>query len=460
MKRASLINLCSCILLAAILCAVLSVQSLGVVSVGPAEQIIPDGNGRFYRFFCENNVTVLERFENDSFLSVFRQSVQSDAAVASGCGIIISSSDNKRLTLFTPSEGTISHLVSFDNFRPKKNCIAADRNFTYYAVDKRRPDAVEICSEKYTDRRTVQLPSSAASLFWDAESERCFALLENGVYDLSENVFISSQVPGADAVFNGHFCFDKSGGVYRFSAENGFSLVTKCSCENLCVASDGTIFASSGDKIFIMDENGEAVSSYSGSGEIDCIMSSGKNTVFVCDEKVCSLDTSLFKKEKIDIPDESSDTVSSEIPEDHSESFSETEPSVTEPELRSSVYNIEDGMIKQIPPGTVASVFLKNIDYHGGKVSLWDRQNKMTSSGRLGTGWTLHFSTDSDEEIFQIIVSGDLTGEGNTNTMDVKALSEYFLGKNELDEKQKAAADIDVSGKVDMNDMYDIFCSY
>lgn len=71
------------------------------------------------------------------------------------------------------------------------------------------------------------------------------------------------------------------------------------------------------------------------------------------------------------------------------------------------------------------------------------------TSGKLGTGATF---TLSSGEVIEVIVCGEVTGEGNINSRDLKALLNHLSGKELFKGSQLVAADIDEDGWVTTKD--------
>ena len=71
------------------------------------------------------------------------------------------------------------------------------------------------------------------------------------------------------------------------------------------------------------------------------------------------------------------------------------------------------------------------------------------TEGRLGTGMTASFKG----MVYKIIVFGDLTGEGNVNSRDLKALMEHLSGKAPLIGIYFTAADLDKDGSLTTMDL-------
>ncbi len=70
-------------------------------------------------------------------------------------------------------------------------------------------------------------------------------------------------------------------------------------------------------------------------------------------------------------------------------------------------------------------------------------------SGKVGTGTTLTFANGKTTTV---VIYGELTGEGNINSRDLKAILNHLSGKEALEGFFTAAADINRDGKINTKD--------
>ena len=108
---------------------------------------------------------------------------------------------------------------------------------------------------------------------------------------------------------------------------------------------------------------------------------------------------------------------------------------------------IEQGRyVVGVAPSTTVTDFKKKFSY---SVTVYDRNGKAVTSGKIGTGYSVSF----DGASYVIIVCGDVTGEGNAKSNDINLLMNYFVCTVSLDELQMLSADYDCSGVVDNRDL-------
>lgn len=125
-------------------------------------------------------------------------------------------------------------------------------------------------------------------------------------------------------------------------------------------------------------------------------------------------------------------------------------------QIGSSLYTIdrECGWIYGISPSTSAAAFRANLTVTGeGELTL-SRNQQTVSSGNAGTGMVIQLSQDGVvTDSLTLIVYGDVSGEGNINTLDFRALRDHLLEKEELNGPFCEAADVTHDGQVNTLDL-------
>ncbi len=110
--------------------------------------------------------------------------------------------------------------------------------------------------------------------------------------------------------------------------------------------------------------------------------------------------------------------------------------------LQSSTYIIHDDIIENIPYDTTIATIKKNL-VCSGSIRFYNRNGRELTSGKLGTGSRLEVISDDGQTLsFYLIVSGDLTGEGNFNSNDLRLIVKAATGESELDKYALLAADV------------------
>ncbi len=105
-------------------------------------------------------------------------------------------------------------------------------------------------------------------------------------------------------------------------------------------------------------------------------------------------------------------------------------------------------IINGIEPGYTIADMKNNL--YGGHFLFYDNAGYVKKSGKIGTGYSVE-NTDTAEK-YRIIIYGELSGEGNINSVDKKAMANNLLGKKHLDEIYTKAADINGDSKLNLKD--------
>lgn len=120
-----------------------------------------------------------------------------------------------------------------------------------------------------------------------------------------------------------------------------------------------------------------------------------------------------------------------------------------------SINKLESSLYFTEPDTTVSKIKKAFANFEITKVTKAD--GKVIESGKVGTGTTLTFSTG---ETVKIIIPGELTGEGNINSRDIKAVLDHLSSKELLSENFLLAADIDQDTVITTKDAYKIALMY
>lgn len=123
-------------------------------------------------------------------------------------------------------------------------------------------------------------------------------------------------------------------------------------------------------------------------------------------------------------------------------------------QIESSRYRInrELGTISGISPSTSVASFRSGLQYAGGELEIL--RDGQPARSNVGTGAVVRLTLDGALcDSLTAVVYGDLTGEGNVNSLDERALTRHLLGTQQLDGWFFTAADLDHNGQVDSLDL-------
>lgn len=129
------------------------------------------------------------------------------------------------------------------------------------------------------------------------------------------------------------------------------------------------------------------------------------------------------------------------------------------PQFSINSYNVDESkkIIWDISLGTTIAAFKKNINFNTYSLTFFNSRNAEQTSGKIGTGFTMSVKLQNREYAsYTLSVRGDLTGEGNSNSNDVKLLSRYLMNDAKLSDAQYAAGDVNGDGAVNSIDILKI----
>ncbi len=109
-----------------------------------------------------------------------------------------------------------------------------------------------------------------------------------------------------------------------------------------------------------------------------------------------------------------------------------------------------------VPKGTTVSK-IKNAFASSGVSKVTKADGNIIKNGKVGTGTRVHFENG---EFISLVILGELTGEGNINSRDTKALLNMLCGKETLTNSFYEAADINSDGEINTKDALEISRMY
>ncbi|MCQ4021577.1 MULTISPECIES: dockerin type I domain-containing protein [unclassified Ruminococcus] len=283
-------------------------------------------------------------------------------------------------------------------------------------------------------------------LLYDSAADCLYVVYSDGIglldgdvlYDLG-NLQTPVTLCGKSAVIS------SSGRVY---AINGRTIKSLCTVpSSSCAVIRNMVYYSDGSMIYSM----------SGSGEVLSYLDTGEYIyqLFPCGTKVGALNDSgelmtvaANEMEPVVKPTRPEASSDSKPPESISSELN------GKGGITSDLYTIDNSAmtVTGIKPQTTIAVFKTNIDYSDYKAVFRNYDGKTRTSGNVGTGFTAEF-TGADKKSYTLIVSGDLTGEGNVNSLDVRSYMRCLCGKAQLDFPFKAALDINGDSECDVLDL-------
>ncbi len=407
--------------------------------------------------------------------------------------------------------------VFVDGVIPKKGCSAVTGNI-FYVVDERNSSVIRVYEELCVFSCEVASPEPVICLFTDEQCTEVYALTKKGIFSPSSGKLLSCDVPSEPFVMNDGVCCDADGAVYAFDIQNGFVQTAVMGSTPLCY-SEGYFYTYSGNVVYQLDETGTRTGHYVTSGQqISAITASGGQIAVLCGSHCMvfrkgdfqpeepseesstaepavsyeeSLSESSVRHQVSEVSESSQKRQESKVSQSSVQrqtskaaenSGQRQEPKVSqssarrqisqtdgvtstahEPEraaeasgqITSDIYTFDGEFLTNIPAGTTIAVLKKHLTYEGYELVICNHHDKITSSGTVGTGFRLIFTSGGEiVREYKTVIMGDVTGEGSRNTLDIRQLAKVLIGEAELDTCQLTAADINRNGWVDLKDLY------
>ena len=121
-------------------------------------------------------------------------------------------------------------------------------------------------------------------------------------------------------------------------------------------------------------------------------------------------------------------------------------------------YSIDIGeyIIKHISKLTKVEDFINNIDVaNNGKLKVFDKTGENEVTDKVGTGMLARVINEYDENLMDIdmVVTGDINGDGNISVTDLAKLERHIAGIEKLEGVYKIAADVNDNDSVTLTDL-------
>ncbi|MGN0537322.1 MAG: dockerin type I repeat-containing protein [Acutalibacteraceae bacterium] len=354
------------------------------------------------------------------------------------------------LMIICNTNGSETDQIFFDDISLKTDCAAYDTS-KIYLVDNRSPDTIQIYTKDGGKPQTSVFIGSAVQKLFVYDNSNVYAITADGVYAVnsSKAIKIGSVKPQADFYFYGNLCCTSDGKIYTFDTQSGFSLYFSSDYQYTAVMKN-KIYAAAHDKIYCLDTNGTISAVYTSNSTITALCASNNSLAFISDGTVYIITANDFSPVQSEISHEVSDNTSSSHPVSQNSEITDTS------QITSSVYDLTKNII-ELPSGKTIAQIKKEITYTGYTAQFSDHNHKTKTSGILGTGATLTLTDGSKSHTYTFLVCGDISGEGNINTRDITALSDYLIYKSDLTELQLKAADLNKDNIVNTSDLLSLY---
>ena len=97
-------------------------------------------------------------------------------------------------------------------------------------------------------------------------------------------------------------------------------------------------------------------------------------------------------------------------------------------EVISLKYSIGDTYIMDIQPNTTVENFMGNIETNAMEINIYRDQELVLDSELIATGMSVEFKLGNIVKIYELVVKGDLTGDGQMDDIDLLRMARYIAG--------------------------------
>ncbi|HCX64383.1 MAG TPA: hypothetical protein DHN33_04140 [Eubacteriaceae bacterium] len=123
--------------------------------------------------------------------------------------------------------------------------------------------------------------------------------------------------------------------------------------------------------------------------------------------------------------------------------------------VTSSTLNIGSNTITKVDEQTSVAKFMDAIKVENGKAELTDHSGKAKTSGTIATGDVVRIKDNkgSVKQTHNVIIYGDVSGDGAINIFDIAAIRRDILGVKSLSGVYKSAADLNSDSNINIFDI-------
>ena len=420
-----------------------------------SERIIADANG-IYNISVNGNIAsaniLLPKQKNaviNTAKPVVAASVFGDTFVA-----LCNDTENSVLQVYTYDLNSgIQDSFAVNDITLGNNQVFCYDNGALYLADPARKNIIH-CYIAYGLKSSYTMSYDVISLFCGYNSSGVYAVCDNRLYSLSSNgshSFIASGIAVPVRFLSDSIAIDNKGAVYVMSSGAMTQIMTVeiDSIYSACIIGN-MLYIASGSKLYRYDINKRVRTGYLNVSDKPSALYAYKGLVYTASgSSVMTYKPAEFVSYPTAPP--STQPTQTRYDEQQSSTGSNTTSSH---DISSSAYKIDfsNYYISGINSPTTFAQFKSNIEYDGYTVTLYKGGKKVTS-GNVGTGMKAVFEDNQSIYTFELAVTGDVTGEGNVNSRDIKELMDYMLGDINYNGVYMVASDMSGDGKIDIVDL-------
>ncbi|MBQ8133945.1 MAG: dockerin type I repeat-containing protein [Clostridia bacterium] len=441
-----------CLVIFTFICTLNHTNTLTTVSAENTDKkiFLPGLNSEFKIITYNDKIYSVSNISSAGIKSGFySDSIKIIDANLSGKYLIVTSASKSLFNIILVNlnsghkDGVMIHDISSDITR-----VCADAIGNVYLVDQSDRKTISEYSYKGAFVKNIKLNQDIEYLFTDMDNTYIFAVTKDGLYNVTLNKKLNSDIPLGDFHFNQRYCYDSGGNVFELFPETGFQKIITVLYSKMCY-NGKNVYAVEGTKIVRLDNDGVPSDYFDTGVGIDDLLTSSETVAYITNGEIKILNKSLMTKIENTSPEDSNNTQTKER--------SQTESHIPDYEIKSGSLSFSEGLINDIKQGTTLAGLKREISYGDNVLSVINHNGKEVKSGVVGTGWQLIFFGEGSKKVYYTVIKGDITGEGNINKNDCERFSSSLIGTEKLTEPQKKAADIDNNNTADISDLYQLY---
>ena len=126
--------------------------------------------------------------------------------------------------------------------------------------------------------------------------------------------------------------------------------------------------------------------------------------------------------------------------------------------VTSSGYKYTKDFISGIELGTTVESLKSSLEAVGGNstVTIFDTKGTTVYEGKLGTGFKVSISNQSSNEVLEVVIKGDTSGDGEINALDLLQVQKSILGTYTLSNASKVAGDTSGDNEINALDLLQV----
>lgn len=343
------------------------------------------------------------------------------------------------INIFDCDNGIVSKKIINDAYVLIDGTFSVDNENNYYL---KNDTGVDVYSKNSIYKYSFEINSQPYNITSSNDGKIIYCTYADGVAVIN-NDSISKYSIIADKIFsenNNYFSTD-SGEVYIY---DGDSLSFVCNFNNSpngVAVLNNYVLGIENDKLIVLENNDKIA------------ICDAVNDSFLCSSaNVCGCFT--LQNGSIEVNFVTLDELKAKISQNENEQTASV--SLNEDVIFTSekyTFHSDNSTVTGIEPSSTIAVIKKNISLINCSAEFYDYNGNAKTSGTIGTGGKIDIITNETILHFNIIIFGDLSGEGNINTKDKTLLYKHLLGESQLDGCSFDAADLNSDYTVDLKDL-------